>query len=193
MSGGAFRDAGAAIERVAVLEREKDELAAELTTLRAALEEVRGDADAGRDRAVELAKLRAELASERASRKAERRELLPAVTQLEASQKAFFEARGERNAAVSDVTKARDELKQLRAQLADARQRIEQLRGELQSERRRADLAPEPITIVPENLDAYLKRVQDERDDLRDEVRKLREELAAKPKPSLLGSLFGRR
>ena len=108
-------------------------------------------------------------------------------------QKAFFDERGERNAAVSDANKAHDDVQQLRSRLNDAHERIAQLHGELESERRRADLAPEPITVVPENLDAYMKRVQDERDELRDEVRRLREAVAQTPRPSLRGTLFGRR
>lgn len=49
MSGGAFRDAGAAIERAAMLERENEQLLAELgemTKLRVEVEELRAIARA---------------------------------------------------------------------------------------------------------------------------------------------------
>jgi predicted nucleic acid-binding Zn-ribbon protein len=204
MGDGAFRDASAAIERVASLQQENEQLRGEVAALRAEIEQIREGSDPSA-----VSKLRAALESERQSRKLERRESLSGPEQR-AAQRAFYEVRDARDAAIAkheqtlaalaavsaelaaareptvasdkELTGVRVELSRVRLELAAAQQRIDELLE-----------APQPVVAIPENLDAYMKRVHEERDELLETVRQLREQLTSKVRPSLLGSLFGRR
>jgi chromosome segregation ATPase len=188
MSHGAFRDAGAAIERVAVLEQEKDELEAEVAKLRAEVRDLRAAHEGATEAPGEVAKLKVRLAAERADLKEALSELLPVRKQLEAAERAFHQARGDRDLAVDEAARAV-------AELDVARKEIDGLREKLREERRKASASEprEPAIRVPENLDAYMQRIQDERDELREELRLRKEAAERAPRPSLLAALFGRR
>lgn len=192
MSGGAFRDAGtAAIERVSILEQEKADLEAEVARLR-------GEAGERRDDDVkpnEVARLKVQLAAERADLKEALTELNPLARKLEAAEKAFHAAKDDARLAAEETRTAKGRLAIAHGELATARDTIHELRVALRSAEDGATLHGQVTTEVPPNLEAYMQRIQGERDDLREEVRILKEAAAstAGKRRSFLGALFGRR
>jgi chromosome segregation ATPase len=194
MSGGAFRDAeSAAFERVAILEREKEDLEAEVTKLRAELDARHGDSDARDGQTREVSRLKVQLAAERADLKDALTELKPLTVRLDAAEKAVHEARVERRAALDEAIDARGKLKVATEDLAAAREEIRELRVALTNAQADTSARVEVETKVPENLDAYMQRIQQERDELLEEVRTLKEAASRARPTSLLGILFGRR
>ncbi len=193
MTGGAFRDSGsAAFERVTVLEQENADLEAEVKRLSAELEALR-DAKGDRDgQPGELARLKVRLAAERADLKEALTMLNPLAKKLETAEKAFHEARDDRRVAVEEAATARGRLEVADEDLAAAREQIRELRGALRNAEHGAASRVHVETKVPENLEAYMQRIQEERDDLLEEVRALKEAAARAPRPSLLGLLFRR-
>ena len=192
MSGDAFRDAGtAAFERVSILEQEKADLEAEVARLRGEAGE-RHDDDAKPN---EVARLKVQLAAERADLKEALTELNPLARKLEAAEKAFHAAKDDARLAAEETRTAKGRLEIAHGELATARDTIHELRVALRSAEDGATLRGQVTTEVPPNLEAYMQRIQDERDELREEVRTLKE-AAARPagkRSSILDALFGRR
>ena len=194
MSGGAFRDAGsAAFERVAILEQENTDLEAEVKRLRGELDALRADDGQREERPREISRLQVQLAAERADLKEALTELKPLSAKLERAEKAYHESQDDRRIAEMDANTARGQLKIANEDLATAREQVRELRTALKNAQSDTTARIHVETKVPENLDAYMQRIQQERDDLLDEVRALKEAAARAPRTSLLGVLFGRR
>jgi chromosome segregation ATPase len=196
MSGGAFRDAGsAAFERVAILEQENADLEAELKKLRDELDALRAEDGQREERPREISRLQVQLAAERADLKEALTELKPLSVKLERAERAYHEAKDDRRLAVEEASTARGQLKIANEDLATAREQIRELRIALKNAQDDTSSRVHVETRVPENLDAYMQRIQQERDDLREEVRMLKEAASKSPRArsSLLDALFGRR
>ena len=192
MSGGAFRDAGAAaIERVSILEQEKVDLEAEVAKLRAELGNGSHQDASSTER--EISRLKVQLAAERADLKEALVELNPLTEKLETAQRAFRQAKYDRELAVDEASKAARELELARGELAAARDEIRDLRAALNIAQHEAKSRVEIHTQVPENLNAYMQRIQDERDELLEEIRRLKDAASGTRRRSLFDSLFGRR
>jgi chromosome segregation ATPase len=194
MSGGAFRDAGsAAFERVAILEQENADLDAEVKKLRADLDALRADDGQREERPREISRLQVQLAAERADLEEALTELKPLSVKLETAERAYHEARDDRRVALEDANAVRFKLEVANEDLAAAREQVRKLRIALKDAEEASASRVHVETRVPENLDAYMQRIQQERDDLLVEVRALKEAAAKTPRTSLLGALFGRR
>ncbi len=194
MSGGAFRDAGsAAFERVAILEQENADLEAEVKKLRAELDALRADDGQREERPREISRLQVQLAAERADLKEALTELKPLSVKLATAQRAYHEARDDHRVAAEDANTARGQLEIANEDLATAREQIRELRIALKNAQSDTSARVRVETKVPENLDAYMQRIQQERDSLLDEVRALKGASAKAPRTSFLRALFGRR
>lgn len=187
MSGGAFRDASAAIERAAVLEEENRALHEELVKLRVEVEALRNALDEAGIKAVPDADL-AELRGERDILLREVRGVDNVRSRLAAVHDEKSSLLYERNEMTRRLEVATNDLEQARGKIEDLR--MELARAHRETEQARADAE---LPAVPPNRDAYTQRVQDERDELLREVRELRDAQARAPKPSFLAGLFRRR
>jgi hypothetical protein len=186
VSSGAFRDASAAVERAAALEDENRALSDELAALRAEVEALKAPDNA----AAYLARVQDER-DELLREVKELREALGVVApgkggptplsrlkaQLAAERQENTGRRNEHSAQLAALAKERDqarsEVARQAGQIAWYEARLKQAIAERPPEEQHeavAGLAPGETL----NRDAYVQRLQEERDELLEEVRRLR-------------------
>ena len=217
MSGGAFRDAGALLERVAALQARNEELEAELRA---------GGTTGGEG---EIARLRAELKDALTKLAAMTRDLAAVEANFRALRNTaasdegvelreenarLRDARDNANRVIADLESSAEEAarwhqeaQRLETVLVSARkeaarwhqeaQRLETVlvsaRKELAAVQAQVSVAkhqPDVVTKVPENLQAFMKRLQEERDELASEVRDLTAKLKNEEPKTFLSGFF---
>ena len=208
----AFRDASAALERAAALEEENAALHEELVKLRAEVERLGKQLEEANDDPANAAVAVRRANEERDALAREVKELREAAgvvapgkagptvvsrlkAQLAAEREEARSRREERTTAMNEVVGERDalreELKRRNGMTKDLSVERNALRAELARVRGEAvprDVEPEP---PPDNLDAYMRRVHDERDELLVEVRTLRK-AATQAKRDTTGGILSR-
>lgn len=174
---GAFRDATAALARVAALDQENAELRAEIERLRAA----RDDGRTAKDR--DVAQLRAQVdLLKRKLLKAEGREAATAHQRLVERRKEEIE---QLEARKKELTSAVEALKDEIDQLKKARVEEQRLREALEGK------PPSDDQPFSDNRDAVIARLHEERNDLVRQVNQLRQDLAqAKSNPGWLAKVL---
>jgi vacuolar-type H+-ATPase subunit I/STV1 len=196
MSSGAFRDASAAVERAAVLEDENRALNEEVVTLRAEVLKLRAELEEARQ-GPENADAYAKRVHE------ERDELLREVKDLRESLGVVAPGKGGPSVISRLKTQLTAEREKARFETGERTTLIVALTAERDAAHRElAAQASDELAHLPPggaiNRDAYVQRIQEERDELLREVRILRDTVAGRGGVSgstslltRLGKLFG--